>query len=109
MGNEYQQRVIQEKAELDDRFEKLCLFIYGPGEFSRLPLAEKNRLQHQRKLMGDLSALLGERIANFPMVSGTTTTLNEVTSIVAPREMSKEERAIERERISPSPRVEDDE
>lgn len=61
---EYQQRVVDEKAELDDRLEKLCLFS-NSRTFAGLPIAEQERLNTQRHLMCMLSAVLGARIANF--------------------------------------------
>lgn len=60
----HQQRVIDEKAELDSRLEKLCLFSNG-HIFAGLPIAEQERLNTQRHLMCALSAVLGARIAAF--------------------------------------------
>jgi hypothetical protein len=60
----HQERVVSEKAELDDRLGKLCDFI-DSETFAGLPTAEKKRLDTQRRLMYLLSALLGARIAAF--------------------------------------------
>lgn len=60
----HQQRVIEEKRELDERLEKLCLFSNG-NTFPTLPILEQERLNTQRHLMCMLSAVLGERIAAF--------------------------------------------
>lgn len=60
----HQQRVIDEKRELDERLEKLCLFSNG-NTFLTLPIMEQERMNTQRHLMCMLSAVLGERIAAF--------------------------------------------
>lgn len=64
MLEDHQLRVINEKEELDDRLEKLCLFCYG-RTFQTLPLMERERLNQQRHLMMNYSAILGARIAAF--------------------------------------------
>lgn len=61
---EYQRRVVEEKAELDARLEKLVAFS-NSGGFASLPHAEQERMNTQRHLMCMLSAVLGARIANF--------------------------------------------
>ena len=61
---EFQQRVVNEKAELDEKLEKLCLFCYG-HTFETLPLMERERLNQQRHIMTSYSAILGARIAAF--------------------------------------------
>lgn len=61
---DFQQRVIEEKEELDARLEKLCLFSNG-NTFATLPIAEQERMNTQRHLMCALSAVLGSRIAAF--------------------------------------------
>lgn len=63
----HQQRVIDEKIELDNRLEKLCLFS-NSRTFASLPIAEQERMNTQRHLMCALSAVLGARIAAFPEV-----------------------------------------
>lgn len=61
---DWQQRVIDEKIELDARREKL-------GEFKNImqsimiPWQEQERINTQAHLMTAYSAVLGERIANF--------------------------------------------
>lgn len=66
----HQQRVVDEKAELDDRIGKLGAFIGDIGEFGpvfrTLPDAEKLRLYAQYRVMRELSAILGDRIDAFP-------------------------------------------
>lgn len=61
---DFQQRVVNEKAELDEKLEKLCLFCYG-RTFETLPLMERERLNQQRHIMTSYSAILGARIAAF--------------------------------------------
>ena len=60
----HQERVVLEKAELDDRLSKLGSFFESPT-FSALDKDEQSRLWKQGDLMGDLSAVLGQRIAAF--------------------------------------------
>ena len=60
----YQQRVVDEKAELDDRLSKLKAFCFT-AMFDELDLAEQNRLRLQEQCMASYSAVLGERIAAF--------------------------------------------
>jgi len=61
---EFQQRVVDEKAALDEKREKLGQFI-GGDIFNGLPQDEQERLDRQAALMRDYSAVLGERIAAF--------------------------------------------
>ncbi len=61
----HQQRVIDEKAELDAKREKLGAFKNTPV-FARLPWQEQERLNTQAHIMTMYSAVLGERIAAFP-------------------------------------------
>lgn len=61
----YQRRVIDEKAELDERLTKLVAFIEGSPVFSGLDADEQWRLGRQREAMDGYSRILGERIAAF--------------------------------------------
>lgn len=61
----YQQRVVDEKADLDERTRKLATFIADNPLFGGLPCAERDRLRRQYHLMAALSRVLGERIAEF--------------------------------------------
>lgn len=61
----YQQRVIDEKVELDAKLGKLRDF-FGTVTFIALDVAEKKRLERQSDAMADYSDVLGERIAAFP-------------------------------------------
>ena len=64
----YQERVIQEKKELDERLAKLDAF--GRTEvFTSLPSEEQGRLNRQHSVMEEYSCILGERIAAFSTIS----------------------------------------
>jgi hypothetical protein len=60
----YQQRVVEEKTELDIKLEKLETFLNG-DIFESIPEDESRRLVRQRLVMAEYSTILGERIANF--------------------------------------------
>jgi hypothetical protein len=60
----HQQRVVDEKAELDERREKLDKFL-DTETFENLPQHEKTLLVRQSYLMLEYSNILGERIAAF--------------------------------------------
>ena len=60
----HQQRVVDEKAELDEKLTKLDAFGRTPL-FASLPDDEQGRLNRQHSLMEQYSAVLGERIAAF--------------------------------------------
>ena len=61
----HQQRVVDEKAELDSKMGSLYQFICSSPVFEALPAAEKKRLRSQACIMGDYSDILAERIAAF--------------------------------------------
>jgi len=60
----HQQRVVDEKKELDDKREKLLTFINGQI-FRNLEQAEKDRLLTQYGVMGVYSEILHQRIRAF--------------------------------------------
>lgn len=60
----HQQRVVDEKAELDAKREKLGAFK-NTDLFAGLPWQEQERLNTQAHIMTMYSAVLGERIAAF--------------------------------------------
>lgn len=60
----HQQRVVTEKHELDEKIEKLSVFLKGDMYIS-LPGAEQARLNNQFRVMNDYSGILSERIAAF--------------------------------------------
>jgi hypothetical protein len=60
----YQQRVVDEKAELDEKREKLLAF-FNTDLFHGLGQAEKDRLRIQHSVMGVYSEILHQRITAF--------------------------------------------
>ncbi len=63
----YQQRVVDEKQELDERRQHLKAFIWSDA-FEGVGVEERTRMKFQAKLMEDLSAVLAERIQAFKMI-----------------------------------------
>lgn len=61
----YQERVIAEKNELDERATKLSDFIGLSPEFEKIAPEEQERMKVQNDLMWQLSEVLGQRIRNF--------------------------------------------
>lgn len=60
----HQQRVIEEKTELDMRLGRLREFL-GSERFAALDKDEQKRLLRQDRYMADYSQVLGERIEAF--------------------------------------------
>ena len=60
----HQQRVVDEKAELDEKLTKLVAF-FGNPLWATLPSDERARLSRQSEVMREYSEILGERIAAF--------------------------------------------
>jgi hypothetical protein len=58
----YQERVVEEKAQLDDRLSRLRPFLESEI-FKTLSSREQYLLQHQETLMNSLSLTLDARIA----------------------------------------------
>ena len=61
----HQQRVVDEKAELETRVNKLNDFIAHSEIFPTLPADEQERLKRQNDIMWQYFEVLGERIAAF--------------------------------------------
>ena len=61
----HQQRVVDERTELDDKLSKLVGF-FPSVLFSMLPGAEQGRMRTQAVAMRTYSEILAERIAAFP-------------------------------------------
>lgn len=61
----HQQRVLDEKRELDERLSKLDAFILDNPLYLQLPTDEQDRLSRQSKAMAGYSGILDERIAKF--------------------------------------------
>lgn len=61
----HQQRVVEERDQLAERFAKLGKFIDEGMVFCTLPLGERRRLEDQAAVMDEYLAILNERIAAF--------------------------------------------
>lgn len=61
----HQQRVVDEKTELDDKISRLRPFL-ASDKFTSLPEDEQDRMDRQLSIMVEYSEVLGERIAAFP-------------------------------------------
>jgi len=62
----YQQRVVEEKAALDEKLNKLAKFVINGGDaFKMLFIAEQVRLNKQMVVMEIYSEILRDRIAAF--------------------------------------------
>lgn len=61
----HQQRVIDEKTELDKKAKALSEFIGHSPTFEKLDPAEQERLREQNDIMWLYSEILGARIAAF--------------------------------------------
>jgi len=62
---DYQLRVVEEKAELDRKAQALSELIGLSPIFAELDLAEQERLKVQNDIMWQYSEILGARIAAF--------------------------------------------
>lgn len=60
----FQQRVVEEKADLDGRLVRLQAFLATPA-FASMAGRDRQLLALQERLMIDLSAVLLERIERF--------------------------------------------
>lgn len=70
----HQQRVVDEKDELDKKTQALSNFIGLNGVFNTLPADEQERLRVQNDLMWQYSEILGARIAAFPKLKALVST-----------------------------------
>ena len=61
----YQERVIVEKRDLDEKIAKLNAFLRLKQEVANLPDNELRRLLNQVRIMELYSSILEERIENF--------------------------------------------
>ena len=61
---DYQQRVVNEKTELDERTDKLEAFIFGE-RFKSVPTDEQERMIKQLAVMFSYREILRQRIAAF--------------------------------------------
>lgn len=60
----HQERVVKEKAELDEKLSKLRLF-FTSDTFAMVNVEEQERLRRQESAMHTYSEILGERIDRF--------------------------------------------
>lgn len=60
----YQQRVVDEREELDTRLGNLMVFIKTPG-FHALDGADRALLKEQAEVMAEYSRILTKRIGRF--------------------------------------------
>lgn len=60
----HQQRVVEERTELETKLGKLQTFITGP-KFRDIPDAEQGRLVLQHHIMNSYALVLEQRIAAF--------------------------------------------
>jgi len=60
----YQERVLQEKSELDEKRSKLEVFVHG-DVCKNLPIMERSDLWDQLRAMKEYSLVLGRRIDRF--------------------------------------------
>jgi len=61
----HQQRVVDEKKELDEKATKLSDFIGTNPIFDSIDAAEQERLKEQCEIMWEYSEILGRRIDAF--------------------------------------------
>jgi len=61
----YQERVVEEKKDLDGKIERLDTFRLS-DKFGELPIDEQQRMRWQKSLMELYSDVLEDRIVNFP-------------------------------------------
>lgn len=61
----HQQRVVDEKAELDDKISKLETFMQESATFKTLPIIDQELLMMQHLQMVSYSYFLGQRINRF--------------------------------------------
>jgi hypothetical protein len=61
----YQQRVIDEKADLDEKIGKLRFFIDRAPLFESLPIKEQGLMRQQLIVMTQYAQILAERIQSF--------------------------------------------
>jgi hypothetical protein len=61
---QWQKRVVKEKNDLDDKLERLIIFI-ASKKFSSIPNEEQKRLRRQEIFMELYSDVLADGIVNF--------------------------------------------
>lgn len=61
----YQLRVIEEKAQLDEKLSKLKTFIDGNPTFNTMEVTDRHLLVQQVHVMEQYSSVLAQRILRF--------------------------------------------
>jgi hypothetical protein len=61
----YQERVVTERDELEEKIEKLVAFMFHSGHFQGIPEREQDLLNRQLEAMREYSSILEERIEGF--------------------------------------------
>lgn len=85
----HQQRVLDEKDELDTKATALSKFIGESTIFPTLDAAEQGRLKEQCELMWEYSEILAARIAAFGSAHGSPATRKTQTIRVSIEQMAK--------------------
>ena len=80
----HQQRVVDEKTELDTKAKALSEFIGNNPIFDTLDPDEQERLKVQNDVMWQYSEILGARIAAFPKAAPNGPTCSLATPWLAP-------------------------
>lgn len=62
---EYQERVVKENEELEEKIKSLRTFLERLLEGVKVPIEEWNRLEKQLEVMREYARILRERIDNF--------------------------------------------
>lgn len=62
---DYQQRVVDEKAALETKITDLAAYINTPTFNSTVALPEQSRMKRQLRVMRQYAIVLGERIVAF--------------------------------------------
>lgn len=75
----HQQRVLDEKRELDERLSKLDAFILDNPLYLQLPADEQDRMTRQSKAMAAYSGVLAERIEAFDTPAATPPQATAIT------------------------------
>jgi hypothetical protein len=64
-GTTFQQRLVAEREELEDRYAKLSAFNSGEV-FTTLPVEDQNLLMRQQAIMAELHLVIAARLARLP-------------------------------------------
>jgi hypothetical protein len=63
--HQHQQRVVDERAELSEKLDRLRQFVGTSPQFRTLPVDERQRLERQAAAMDLYDSILQQRIAAF--------------------------------------------